>query len=141
MRLKRRILSIIITIIFLLSFSVVFAMAYSDTTISTANSTLKMYGYLDFLEGPNVIKDKIWYDANIYGTYDMTGIMTNASYGDDNCCYVIPGTNKHSLSKQFMYKGKLSVSSGSSGVYIGYGGSNGKMIMNLMGKKYTFMAY
>ncbi len=140
MKIRRRIATFIFSFIMLRSICAISALAYSERTINAANNTLHLYGYLDFLEGPLTIKDKVWYNANIYGTYDMTGIMTNASHGDNQCCYVMPGTDNVTLNKEFMYDTKRSVTSGTNGVYVGYGGTQGKMIMNAMGTKSTLYA-
>lgn len=135
MRKTRRVVALICCVVCILGISSMFVFAYGTMTLNNASNTLHMDGYIDFLEGPNVIKDKIWYHASIYGTYDMTGIYRNADHGDKNCCYIIPGTNTKMLSKVFLYKSKTFVTSGDSGVYVGYGGTYGILQMNLMGNK------
>ena len=137
MKKSRKIVMLICVFTCIMSISTLIASANTTKVINTANNTLHMEGYIDFLEGPNVIKDKIWYHGSIYGTYDLTGIMTNGTYGDNNCCYVRPGTNSDMLSRVYLYKSKTFVTSGNSGIYTGYGGTKGVLEMNLMGTKST----
>lgn len=123
---NKRIITILLLMAIIITSSTIAVLAYENTTIHTANNTLHMYGY------------KVWCNANISGTYDMTGIYTNRDKGNSSCCYVIPGTdNNHNLHAMYMYKGKEAVTVGTSGAYCGYGGTRGKLFMNLMGKQTT----
>ena len=137
MKSTKRFIAIAFALIIILSLILFTASAYSTKTLNTANNTLHMYAYFDYLAGTLVIKNKVWYNANIYGTYDMTGIYLNGDCGDSNCCYVNPGTDKTKLGKLCMYDGKLSVTSGTSGKYVDYTGTYGELKMNLMGTTYT----
>ncbi len=136
MKKRRVVVTVFVTVCMIFS-TMIPVFAYNSKTLHTPTNDLHLYGYIDFLAGPNVIPDKVWCNANISGTYDMTGIDKDYESGDANCCYVIPGTDKYALTAMYMYKGKTSVTVGTSGQYCGYGGTQGTLVMNVMGTKET----
>lgn len=93
-----------------------------DMPISGINA--KMHGYIDFVEGPLWITDKVYYNGSVWGKDAY--LITNRA--DDN--YVQAGTNKKNLAKKYVYYGhSVSVSKAS----CGYGGSYAYLNMSCEG--------
>lgn len=83
----------------------------------------KMHGYIDFLEGPLWIADKVYYNGAVSGKEAY--LITNNAGG-----YVQAGTNKKALPKKYVYYGHaVSVS----GANCGYGGSYAYLNMSCQG--------
>lgn len=94
-----------------------------DMPISGLNA--KMHGYIDFLEGPLTIADKVYYNGSVFGKEAY--LITNKEGG-----YVQAGTNKKDLPKKYVYYGHaISVS----GAKCGYGGSYAYLNMSCEGTK------
>lgn len=82
-----------------------------------------MDGYIDFLEGPLTIQDKVYYSASVYGSdaYQIANTTNN---------YVQAGSDKKNLMKRYVYfNHPVNVS----GENCGYGGSYGYLNMSCEG--------
>lgn len=97
--------------------------ASASKRISSKYSDVNLYGYIDFVEGPYWITDKVWYSASISGV-DVSSISQSS---DSKIVYVIPGTDKNSLNPVYLDDCQR-MRSGSK-ISCGYGGSYGKLGM------------
>lgn len=92
-----------------------------DMPISGINA--KMHGYVDFLEGPLNIADKVYYNSSVYGSDAY--MITNRSGN-----YVQASTDKKKLTKKYVYYGHpISIS----GAKCGHGGSRAYLDMSCEG--------
>lgn len=101
------------------------SMASTSHDMSIKGLNAKMHGYIDFLEGPLWIADKVYYNGSVSGKEAY--LITSNSGG-----YVQAGTNKKDLKKKYVYYGNaVSVS----GANCGYGGSYAYLNMSCEGSK------
>lgn len=99
------------------------SMAYTSHNMPIKGLNAKMHGYIDFLEGPLWIADKVYYNGSVLGKEAY--LITNK---DGN--YVQAGTNKKALTKKYVYYGNpVSVS----GADCGYGGTGAYLNMSCEG--------
>ena len=106
-------------------------LAESSIDISHPYIDVKLHGYIDFVEGPLWITDKIWYNGLLYGT-DIDIMVSRSA---DTKATLIPGTDKSSKQKITLHQGKRTASGDK--VSCGRGGSYGKLKMNCGGKTKT----
>lgn len=105
----------------------------TSTSLAATNATMPidqlnamMHGYIDFLEGPLTIADKVYYNGKVSGS-DADKIVKRE---DKN--YVQAGTDKKDLTKKVVYYNHpVEVS----GAKCGYGGSYGYLNMSCEGCK------
>ena len=112
----------IMTISILAGGTSAFASGYK--TISSTSSDVNLTGYIDYLEGPFTIKDKIWYTGTLWGS------DASACTGSD--IYITPGTDKQTLPSKILTGTKTRVSG--NGVKCGNGGSYGMLKMRCVEK-------
>lgn len=107
------------------------ALAATSYDMPIKGLNAKMHGYVDFLEGPLTIADKVYYNGSVYGSdaYLITNRTNN---------YVQAGTNKKKLIKKYVYYGH-SVSA--SGAKCGYGGSYAYLNMSCEGTTARITSY
>lgn len=110
----------------------VHASAYK--TISSSLVDVNLSGYIGFVKGPSVIKDKIWYTGTLWGS-DIE--WTDGREG--RRVFVTPGTDKKTLSSILLTEDKVQCSA--SGKKCGYGGTYGKLYMNCTGTEWTLISY
>lgn len=102
-----------------------FAATSYDMPIKGLNA--KMHGYIDFLEGPLTIADKVYYNGSVWGK--EADLITKK---DNN--YVRARTNKKKLDKQYVYYRKSVSISGAS---CGHGGTCAYLDMSCEGSTAT----
>ena len=110
---------------FVLVGNIMSVFASDEAYISHPDIHCKLYGFIQFVEGPLTISDKIWYRGQLSGE-DVSLIAPGATAKDD-IVYITPGTDKKTLESIRLFWGKEKVAG--SKVSCGYGGTKGKLKM------------
>lgn len=128
MKAKRFVFAVVLAFTVLVSAALT-ALAAKEGTITDSDAHLN--GYIAGVEGVLTLTDKIWYNANLTGSEDEIECVVSPeiSHGDGNTAYVIPGTDKKTLSKVYLYDQKRMVSGDE--VSCGYGGHKAILKMHL----------
>ncbi|MBQ4521354.1 MAG: hypothetical protein IJA10_00160 [Lachnospiraceae bacterium] len=140
MKVKRMVaIAIIMIMSTLVGGASVFASA--SKRISSKYSDVNLYGYIDFVEGPYWITDKVWYSASISGV-DVSSIPHSSDPSENSggkMVYVIPGTDENSLNP--VYLDDCHRMRSGSKISCGYGGSYGKLAMFCVDTTETVKSY
>lgn len=123
MKKKRRIAVMVLCVIILINVFSVYAA--NSATVWHKDIDCKVYGFIEFVEGPLTISDKIWYNGVLSGT-DSYLIVPGAK-AKDAIAYITPGTDKSTLGSIRLSYGAASVK----GIQVpcGYGGTKGKLTL------------
>lgn len=126
---KKKLLLTIVFCAIIISATLTSAFALVYGSISSGTISVTVSGHIDFLEGPGVIPDKIWYYGLLSGS-DMNYVTTQTFQS-----YIQPGTNAHMKDVIYLTGSAPSVSGDQ--VSCGYGGTYGKLIMHVPGNTKT----
>lgn len=126
---KKRIGVIVATLMFTILTGGTSVLAYTSAAIKHPHIDVNLNGYIDFLDGPLLLPDKIWY----YGLLSGSDITVMANRSSDTRATITPGTNKKTLSTITLFDGRKRVSMDD--ISCGIGGSYGQLQMICGGKK------
>lgn len=110
------------------------AAASTSTVIKAKGINVTLDGYIDFLEGPLLYQDLVWYQGWLFGS-DRSLVVDKG----DTSVYITPGTNKKTLSPFYLNSSVTYVVRNE--VKCGMGGSYGKLFMKCADVSDTIIAY
>lgn len=105
--------------------------AFASKECTVYNGGVNLTGYISGVEGPFVIQDKVYYQGYLNGPDAKTIPDPKYAYSDSNRTYIIPGTDKKSLGKKYLWKDKVSIKKDN--VSCGYGGKKAKIEVYVCG--------
>ena len=117
MKFKRLLLGVGLSVVMIVSSLMVMIAASGSGWACATIASVNMYGYVDYVNGVFWLKDTLYYNASISGVD-----AENVAETDKNV-YIQPGSDKTTLSKEYLHKGKkyiynkqVSIKEGSKGV-------------------------
>lgn len=127
----KRIVAMLFCITTVGTFGAISAFAANSGVVSSTNIDVSIDGYVEFLEGPLLFEDKVFYTALLSGS-DIDLVYNST----DTRCYVQPKTDKKTLAIQYLNSNRQSVIN-SNGTKCGHGGSYAKLLMSAAGTTST----
>ena len=100
MKFKRLLLGVGLSVVTIVSTLMVTLAASGSGWAYATIASVNMYGYVDYVNGVFWLKDTLYYNASISGVD-----AENVAETDKNV-YIEPGSDKTTLSKEYLNKGK-----------------------------------
>ena len=135
MKTKRILFGIICSII--LFGNLICVQASNQADVNHPIIDCKVHGFIQFVEGPLTISDKIWYSGVLSGA--DTYLIVPSTTAKDAIAYITPGTDKKTLDSVRLWYGKESCTKYQ--VSCGYGGTKGKLKIYCGGNSRTIYSY
>ncbi len=114
-----------------------YVQAANQADVSHPIINCKVHGFIQFVEGPLIISDKIWYSGTLSGSDRY--LIVPATTAKDAIAYITPGTDKKTLSSIRLWYGREIITNYE--VPCGYGGTKGKLKIYCGGNSRTIYSY
>ena len=112
-----------------------YVQAANQADVSHPIINCKVHGFIQFVEGPLTISDKIWYSGTLSGSDRY--LIVPATTAKDAIAYITPGTDKKHC--QVLDYGREIITNYE--VPCGYGGTKGKLKIYCGGNSRTIYSY